>query len=292
PTPLTHTTEMRNFAAFVQDRATFNRITVNLGIRYSFYDGNIPAQGNGGSEFGAACAACNQNYPEIHTPYSWKTFAPRTGVVVKLTEDGKNVAKASYSRYYEAMYTTEYSSINGNAPTGTGTSGGGAATYAWNGHSGANGLPVLGTLKSQFVARSNAIDPNLKDPKNDEVMFAYQRELAPNWSLSVDWLQRWFNDQTIDQDCYGLPCNLTASTAYIQNKQVHDFGPDNLNGTGDDRDLALWQVAPAYLGKDTIYHTNCGDNVSVSCTQRYKAFELVVGKRMSNRWQMQSSYVW
>jgi carboxypeptidase family protein len=292
PTPLTTKTQMRNFAAFAQDRATYNRVTVNLGLRYSFYDGNIPAQGNGGSEFGAACAACNQSYPEIHTPYSWKTFAPRTGVVIKLTEDGKNVAKASYSRYYEVMYTTEYSSINGNAPVGTGTSGGGVATYSWNGQFTANGLPVLGTLKNQFVARSNVINPNLKDPRDDEIMVAYQRELAPNWSLSVDWLQRWFNDQTINQDCYGLPCNLTASTAYIQNKAVHDFGPDNLNGTGDDRDLLLWQVAPAYVGKDTFYHTNCGDNVSVSCTQQYRAFELVVNKRMSNKWQMQGSYVW
>jgi len=291
-TPLTQQTKMRNFAAFIQDRASFNRITLNLGLRWSYFDGLIPAQGNGGAEWGALCAACNQSYPEIKPPYSWNTIAPRTGVVIKLTEDGKNVVKASYSRYYESMYTTEYSAINGNAPTGTGTSGGGVATYAWAGAFGANGLPVLGVLKNQFVARSNAIDPNLKDPKDDEIMFAYQRELAPNWSMNVDWIQRWFNDYTVDQDCYGLPCNTTAATAYVQNRTAHDFGPDNLNGTADDRDLTFYQVAPAYLGKDTIFHTNCGNNSPVSCTQRYKALEISVGKRMSNRWQMQGSYVW
>jgi len=291
-TPLTLKTKMRNFAAFVQDRATYNRVTVNLGVRWSYYDGTIPAQSNGGSEFGAACAACNQSFPEVKTPYNWNTLAPRTGVVIKLTEDGKNVAKASYSRYFETMYTSEFAAINGNAVIGTGTSGGGVATYAWNGQYGANGLPVLGALKSQYVAKSNTINPNLKDPHNDEIMFAFQRELAANWSLSVDWLQRWFKDYTIDQDCYGLPCNQTASTAYIQNRVVTDFGPDNLTGTSDDRTLTLYNVAPAYVGKDTFYHTNCGDNVSVSCTQRYKALELVVNKRMSNRWQMQGSYVW
>jgi hypothetical protein len=291
-TPLTLKTKMRNFAAFAQDRATYNRITVNLGVRFSYYDGTIPAQSNGGSEWGAACAACNQSFPEIKTPYSWKTIAPRTGVVVKLTEDGKNVAKASYSRYYESMYTTEFGSINGNAVIGTGTSGGGVATYSWNGQYQANGLPVLGTLKNQYVAKSNSINPKLKDPRDDEIMFAFQRELASNWSLSVDWLQRWFNDYTVDQDCFGLPCSQTASTAWIQNKAAHDFGPDNLNGTADDRDLVMYQVRPEFVGKDTIYHTNCGDGVAVDCTQRYRAFELAIGKRMSNKWQMQTSYVW
>jgi len=222
-TPLTTKTKMRNFAAFVQDRISYQRVTLNLGVRWSYFDGTIPAQGNGGAEWGAACAACNLSYPEIKTPYSWNTLAPRTGLVWKVTEDGKNVAKASYSRYYESMYTTEFSAINGNAPVGTGTSGGGVATYSWNGAFDAAGRPVLGTLKSQFVAKQNSIDPNLKDPKNDEVMFAFQRELANNWSLNVDWIQRWFNDYTVDQDCYGLPCNTTASTAYVQTRTVSDF---------------------------------------------------------------------
>ena len=51
-------------------------------------------------------------------------------------------------------------------------------------------------------------------------------------------------------------------------------------------------MLPQYVGKDTFFHTNCGNNVTVDCTQRYKALELSIGKRMSNRWQMQGSYVW
>ena len=301
--PLTQQTKMKNFAAFVQDRASYGRATLNLGLRWSYYDGLIPAQSNGGSQWGALCAACNQSFPETKPNYSWNTFAPRLGVVVKLTEDGKNVVKASYSRYYESMYTSEYSSINGNGIVSTGV-----ATYAWAGDLNGNGLvdaselrnptgtvPAAGglpTAKSQFVARSNSIDPNLKDPKNDEIMFAFQRELANNWSLSIDWMQRWFKDQTINQDCFGLPCDQVASTAYQATRVVPDFGPDNIRGTADDRSLTFYDVKPAYLGKDTFLHTNCGNNTSISCTQRYKAFEVAVNKRMSNRWQMQASYVW
>jgi hypothetical protein len=286
-TPLTQKTQMRNFAAFVQDRASYNRVTLNLGLRWSYYDGNIPAQANGGAEWGAACAACNQSFPETKPPYNWNTIAPRTGVVFKLTEDGKNVAKASYSRYYESMYTSEYAAINGNGIVTTGV-----ATYNWAGAFTPQGLPVLGSLKSQFVAKQNSIDPKLKDPRNDEIMFAFQRELMNNVSFSADWIQRWFNDYTVDQNCYGLPGSQTASTAYVQNKAQVDPGPDNIGGTSDDRNLTFWQVAPAFLGKDSTSHTNCGNNVSVSCTQRYKAAEFSISKRMSNRWQAQGSYVW
>jgi hypothetical protein len=286
-TPLVQKTKMTNYAGFIQDRASYNRVTLNLGLRYSHFSGLIPAQSNGGAEWGAACAACNQSFPEITPPYTWNTFAPRTGIVVKLTEDGKNVAKASYSRYYESMYTSEFGSINPNNIVATGV-----ATYAWNGAFDANGRPVLGAFKSQAAARFNSIDPNLKDPKDDEIMFAFQRELMNNVSFNVDWIQRWFNDYTVDQDCFGLPCTQTASTAWVQNKAVTDFGPDNRTGSADDRALTLWQVAPAYLGKDTMFHTNCGNNVSVSCTQRYKAVEISLSKRMSNHWQAQGSYVW
>ncbi len=298
-TPLTQKQRMRNFAGFVQDRASYSRVTINAGLRWSYYDGNIPAQSGGGGRWFPV-----PNYSEIDPGFSWNTLAPRAGVVVKLTEDGKNVVKASYSRYYEVMYMSEFASINPNIISTANI----PIIYNWAGDKNANGIvdanellnfngsvPAAGvaaTPKSVFVPKENKIDPNLRDPKNDEIMFAFQRELASNWSLNVDWIQRWFNDQTIDQDCYGLPCNTTASTAYAPTRVVTDFGPDNIRGTGDDRQLTFYDVTNAYLGKDTFFHTNCGNNVSVSCTQKYKAFEISVNKRMSNRWQVQGSYVW
>jgi hypothetical protein len=287
-TPLTQKQRMRNFAAFVQDRASYSRVTVNLGLRWSFYDGLIPAQTGGGGRWFPVT-----QYAEIKPPYNWNTLAPRTGVVIKVTEDGKNVVKASYSRYYEVMYMTEFSSINPNIiSTNTDSI---PVKYAWKGDLNGNGLVEdneLGAQTFRFIPKSNTIDPNLRDPKNDEIMFAFQREVANNWSLNVDWIQRWFNGQTIDQDCFGLPCNAVASTAYAPTRVVTDFGPDNLRGTGDDRQLTFYDVKPEFLGKDSFFHTNCGNNVTVNCTQKYRAFEVSLGKRMSNRWQMQTSYVW
>ncbi|HXT30309.1 MAG TPA: hypothetical protein VN716_13540, partial [Vicinamibacterales bacterium] len=119
-----------------------------------------------------------------------------------------------------------------------------------------------------------------------------QRELASNWSMNVDWIQRWFRDMTTDQNCYGIPCDQVASTVYTQTRVATDAGPDNLAGGADARSLTFFDVKPEFLGKDTFLHTNCGNNVSIDCVQRYKALEMSISKRMSNRWQMQGSYVW
>jgi hypothetical protein len=218
-------------------------------------------------------------------------MAPRTGLVWKITEDGKNVAKASYSRYYEVMYTDEFSNIQRNTISTTNI----PVVYSWLGDLNNNGQVEnneLGGIKSQFVPRANSIDPNLRDPKNDEIMFAYQREVMSNVSFGVDWIQRWFNDQTVDQNCFGLPCASVTSAVYTPTRIVTDAGPDNILNTGNEQQVTYYDVAAAYRGKDTFLHTNCSNNVSVDCTQKYRAAEFTLTKRMSNRWQMQGSYVW
>ena len=64
-TPLTQETKMRNFAGFVQDRASYQRFTLNLGLRWSYFDGKIPEQSNGGGRWFPVTT-----YPEIDPGYS------------------------------------------------------------------------------------------------------------------------------------------------------------------------------------------------------------------------------
>jgi hypothetical protein len=276
-TPLTQRTRMRNFAAFAQDRLSYPRVTLNLGLRWSFYDGYLPEQTGGGGRWFP-----QTTYPRIDAPYNWNTLAPRTGIIWKMTDDGKNVAKAAYSRYYEVMYTTEMDAINRNVIISSATAAP-PARYTWFGDSNGNGLVDPGeynpTPIAVFSPTANSIDPNLKDPRTDEILFSFQRELATNLSFSASWIQRWFNDQTVDEDI-GIP-----ASAYVP-AQFTDFGPDNLRNTADDRTLTFYNVSKDYLGKDVFFHTNCG------CTQKYQGLELSMTKRMSDRWQMLASYVY
>ena len=251
----------------MQDRLSYQRFTVNLGLRWSYYEGKIPEQTGGGGRWFPGTT-----YAAVDPGYNWNTLAPRTGIVWKMTADGRNVAKASYSRYYEVMYTDEFNSVNPNIISTTSDSI--PVKYAWRDTNG-NLQPDANELTQtfRFTPKSNTIDPNLRDPKNDEIMFAFQREVMSNVSFNIDWIQRWFRDQTVNEDCFGLPCDIVADTAYAATRNVTDFGPDNIRGTADDRPLTFSDVKPAYLGKDTFLHTNCGNNVPVSCTQRYKALE-------------------
>jgi hypothetical protein len=272
-TPLTQRTNMRNFAAFAQDRLTYPRFTLNLGLRWSFYDGKLPEQDGGGGRWFP-----KQTYPAVEAPYSWNTLAPRVGLVWKVTADGKNVAKASYSRYYEVMYTGEMDAINQNIIQTTGV-----ATYTWFGDLNNNGVVDTGEYNPQprsvFTPRSNSIDPNLKDPRNDEITFGYQRELSRDVSFGVNWVQRWFNDATLDVNV-GIPASAYTPRAFA------DPGPDNLLNTGDDKQVTFHNVNAASLGRDAFFHTN------FEGTQRYKSLEFTVMKRLSHRWQAMASYVW
>src|SRR5437773_188498 len=275
-TPLTQETRMKNFAAFAQDRLTYPRFTVNLGVRWSYYTGELPEQTGGGGHWFPQVT-----YPAVKAPYAWNTFAPRTGLIWKMTEDGKNVAKVAYSRYFEPMYTGEMDAINQNIINTTGV-----ATYTWLGDKNGNGIVDAGEYnpvpKNTFTPKANSIDPNLRDPRVDEILFTYQREVVNNVSFSASWIQRWFNDSTIDQDRGGA-----ASPIAYSPKVVTDPGADNLLNTGDDKSLTFYNRS----GTDVFFHTNCGNGVSVKCQQQYRGLELSLGKRMSNHWQLMGSYV-
>jgi Carboxypeptidase regulatory-like domain len=273
-TPLTQKTHMRNFAAFTQDRISYARVTLNLGLRWSFYDGYLPEQSGGGGRWYP-----QTTYPKLESGFNWNTLAPRTSVVWKVTDDGRNVAKASYSRYYEVMYTGEFADvINPNTINTTGL-----ATYRWFGDLNGNGAVDSGEYDpvplSTVQPRLNRIDPKLKDPKTDEITFGYQRELAANIGFSALWIQRWFNDATVDQEV-GIPVNGYTPQMF------NDPGPDNLVNTADDRPITLYNVLAQYRGQNVAFHTNFPG------TQRYKGLELSIFKRMSNRWQLMGSYVW
>ena len=273
-TPLVQKTHMRNFAAFAQDRITYPRITLNLGLRWSFYDGYLPAQSGGGGRWFATT-----NYPKLDAGFNWNTIAPRTSVVWKVTDDARNVAKASYSRYYEVMYTGEFADvINPNTINTTGL-----ATYRWFGDLNGNGQvddnEYDHTALTTVQPKLNRIDPKLRDPKTDEVTLGYQRELATNIGFSASWIQRWFNNATVDEEI-GIPVNGYAQQTFT------DAGPDNLLNTSDDRPITLYNVLSQYLGQNISFHTNFPG------TQRYKGLELSITKRMSNRWQLMGSYVW
>jgi hypothetical protein len=215
-------------------------------------------------------------FPKNDAPFRWNHISPRAGLAIKLTEDNRNVLKASYGRYYDILTSGDFSLINPNTFNNI-------ATYRWFGDANRNGIVDSGEYDpaplSVFVARSNSIDPEFKQPKLDEVTIAYERELLPNVGATVSWVQRWFTDNWADVNI-GIPLDgYTPGT-------FPDAGPDNILNTGDDRTITMYNVKPEFRGRDAFRRQ------TVPGSKEYKSLELSVTKRMTNRWQLTGSYVW
>ena len=205
---------------------------------------------------------------------------------VKLTEDGKNVAKASYSRYYESMYTSEYAQHQRQQHRQTG----GVATYAWLGDLNGNGKVDPQRARRVQEPVHAAGEHDRSEPEGSEERRDHVRVPARADEQRV--VQRRLDPALVQRrhdrpELLGFAVHQTSSTAYMPATFL-DFGPDNLRSTADDRNLTFYNVAPAYLGQGHVLpHQLRQQRRRSSCTQRYKALEMSLGKRMSNRWQMQ-----
>jgi hypothetical protein len=276
-TPLSQRTHMKNISIFGQDRMTYSRFTISLGLRYAYYNGYLPEQTGGGGYWPQYFP--RTTYPQLDPGFAWKTWAPRTGLVYKLTEDGKNVAKVSYNRYFNNMYTWHFSDvINPNVLRTSGMN-----VYTWYGDLNGNGVVDDNEYnhkpKSVFAPKNNRIDPSFRDPKDDELMVGYQRDVGANMGFGATYIGRWFTDNWADTQV-GIPADGYYAQTYV------DPGPDNLIGTSDDRTIIGWNVKDAYLGKEAYVRKN------VPGTVTYRGLELTFDKRMADRWQLHASYVY
>ena len=103
----------------------------------------------------------------------WDTFSPRLGIVFQLTRDRKTVGRASYGRYYGHMLIREFYA---NAPSHTDR-----YWYEYNWETGAYDI-----LYSHVDPLANiGIDPNLKNPYSDQYSLGLERELLPEFTISL-----------------------------------------------------------------------------------------------------------
>jgi Carboxypeptidase regulatory-like domain len=79
---------------FAQDQWTVNRLTLNLGVRFDWFNGYVPPQSAPASAFLPA-----RSYAEVKDVPNWKDINPRLGVTYDLFGNGRTAVKASLGRY-------------------------------------------------------------------------------------------------------------------------------------------------------------------------------------------------
>ncbi len=236
-------------SSFLDDSWTVNdRLTLNLGVRFDRVRGGFPEYDlldRFGKPTGEKTAA---NMDLI----KWDKFSPRLGIVYQLTADRKTVFKASYGRYYSHMLIRDFYA---NAPSHTARS---IYEYNWS----TLAFDILWAYTDPLA--NIGIDTNLKNPYSDQYSVGIEREIFPEFSLSLTGIYKKSKNMIATLNTGGVYELIDYYDAY-GNQTIQVFNQTN-----------------SYA--DNFYlTTNPGDHSD------YKALILAFRKRLSNNWQVNGS---
>jgi len=237
-------------SAFLDDSWAVNdRLTLNLGIRYDRVRGGYPEYdildefSNPTGEKSAA------NMDLI----KWDTLSPRVGLVFQLTGDRKTILKASYGRYYNHLLVGDW---DDGCPSHSHK-----WWYEYNYDTEA--FDIL--YRHIDPLAQIGVDQNLKSPYADQFSVGLEREIFPEFSLSLTGVYKKQKD---------IIAVLNTGGKYELIDYYDEFGDQVIqvyNQINDDED-------------NFYLTTNPGDYSD------YKALILAFRKRLSNNWQLNGSF--
>jgi hypothetical protein len=96
-----------DLGVYAQDQWTIRRLTLNAGLRFDYFNGQVDPQSAEGTQWVPA-----RSYPLIPDVPSWKDLSPRFGAAFDLRGDGKTALKVSVNRYVQADATNFQGLLN------------------------------------------------------------------------------------------------------------------------------------------------------------------------------------
>ena len=202
-----------SFGLWVEDALTFDRLTLNVGVRYDHMEAisqDIP-------EFDTALAKTGATINGLGTLYEWDVVAPRFGFNYKLNESGTAVLRGTVGRAHRNIRTGEYD--DGHPGRG------GVTTRAWDGVtplSAATSIAAYPTIIGVTDPTANLpiIDPNTETPYTDSLSIGTDVEVAPQvgvgWSYVYKYGQKFIGEEdrgsTFVEGVAVLPNGLTVPT--------------------------------------------------------------------------------
>jgi hypothetical protein len=189
-----------------------------------------------------------------------------------LTSDGRTILRGSYGRFYHQIGTDLVSSQNPNGRAG--------ALFRFEDENGNRVLDPgeieLETPLAVSLPALNEIDPEIAQPRTDELSLGLDREMGSGLALSVTLLYR--KDRKLIDDV-----NVGVDESAFQEGEALDPGRDLARGTADDAVVPVFNQSRETLGQDRFQLTN-----PEGLESRYRGIAIEADKR-ARRWQIKAS---
>jgi hypothetical protein len=250
--PYNYGATVNRIGAFFDDAWSLtDRLTLNLGLRFDHQDGDLWSV----AELDAHGKPTGKTIPGINNAIKWNNWSPRLGFVYQLTNDKKTILRANYGQYYAGLMLRWFFRLSPSAQP----------VYAYMYDPATQKYDQLMWVWNP--TQGLAVDPNVKNSVCHQFSIGMTRELVPNLSLELTYL-------------YKYTTNLLSWW----------------NSTGQ------FEAVPyldAYTGKTiTVYNQTNDPSTNVlklenrpEYKQKYQALIVAVQKRLSNKWQLSSSFV-
>jgi hypothetical protein len=306
---------------FIDDQwSPTKRLTLNIGLRF---DRMTTKYGEGKVyEYVTKPEEINDPPPVLRTRqgsdniFDFKTFSPRIGLTYQLTEDGKTVLRANYGRYYmplaveflrrfgpDMQMTNLYRQIF-LIPWEIADRNGDGYIYQY-GNNDVNELrwavrqiygrdPIYESTDSYDPSWTLTVADGVKDMHTDQISLNLEREIMRDFSISGTYIYKHaanmfvnvpINRETGQEWEYErVPFELeSGETVELYSIKWQDYNGD---GRIDGSDIA-------WIGTHGTFRVENMQTYDGKKPQRtYQAFQFVLNKRYSNRWQGLASVVY
>ena len=261
--------DLTTTSGFVDDTWRLNpRVTLSLGMRLDRYQAILPEQQG----------PAGQTFPAIDPVLTFNNWAPRAGVSVDLTGDGKTVLKLHYGQFWVYPGTNFTSAFNPN-PSGW------SQTYVWPNDANANGRWDPGE-EGRLIAVSGGsvstrLDPGIENIYVNQASAYIEREVAPDFGVRTGMVLN------ARRQPYGTINVSRPLGAYSIPVAVVDPGTDGRVPSADDGGtLTAYDLTAASLSASPVnLTTSLPDSNS-----DYYTWEITATKRQRSGWSLLASF--